>query len=290
MLLALAAILTLPVLAVSQNPDARNAVALANAWQLGAGGTSQPISGTVTVSQVYGSEEVTVTVEMTGFPPQTSHGFHIHAIASLSNGCLAAGSHFNPYGVAHGSRAAPLTSRHVGDLGNVVSDATGSISASFVDSVISLGVGSAADTAARSVVGRTVVLHAFADDLGLGPNPPAGTSNTTGNAGARMACALLVLQTPPGGSGGGTVPPPVTSGAIAATAVLGALFLVSAAAVLYACCCRAPSAAPAFPPGAAPSGEFSMGDAYATVSTAAVGAEGVPAADSDKLGLLAKRT
>ncbi len=34
---------------------------------------------------------------VTGFVPGSIHGFHAHAIGNLSNQCLAAGPHYNPF-------------------------------------------------------------------------------------------------------------------------------------------------------------------------------------------------
>ena len=42
-----------------------------------------------------------------------------------------------------------------------------------------------------SVIGRSVVVHADADDLGLGGHE---LSKTTGNAGARLACGVIGLS------------------------------------------------------------------------------------------------
>ena len=42
-----------------------------------------------------------------------------------------------------------------------------------------------------SVIGRAVVVHEGADDLGLGGHQ---LSNTTGNAGARLACGVIGLS------------------------------------------------------------------------------------------------
>ena len=47
----------------------------------------------------------------------SEHGFHIHEAGDLTDNCLGACSHFNPYNKEHGG---PNNSnRHVGDLGNI---------------------------------------------------------------------------------------------------------------------------------------------------------------------------
>ena len=49
----------------------------------------------------------------------------------------------------------------------------------------------------NSIVGRAVVVHELADDLGKGDNSETGTqgktSKTTGNAGGRFACGVIGL-------------------------------------------------------------------------------------------------
>ena len=89
--------------------------------------------------------------------------------------------HFNPFSKTHGSPTA--AERHVGDLGNVVADDTGSVNATLSDSQISL-------FGPLSVVGRSVVVHEGIDDLGLGGHEQ---SKTTGNAGGRLACGVIGL-------------------------------------------------------------------------------------------------
>ena len=74
----------------------------------------------------------------------------------------------------HGSPTS--STRHVGDLGNIVSTSTGTTTVSITDSVISLQDGNTAN-----ILNRAIVIHASADDF-------AGAS---GNAGARLACGVI---------------------------------------------------------------------------------------------------
>mmetsp|Transcript_17973 Transcript_17973/g.12909 ORF Transcript_17973/g.12909 Transcript_17973/m.12909 type:complete len:87 (+) Transcript_17973:347-607(+) len=71
--------------------------------------------------------------------------------------------------------------RHVGDLGNVESDADGNGKYERFDRLVQL-------YGPFSVAGRSCVLHKGTDDLGRGNNPE---SLITGNAGARIACGVI---------------------------------------------------------------------------------------------------
>ena len=110
------------------------------------------------------------------------HALHIHKYGNLSQGCMGAGGHYNPFGEKHGTYKIHKLHRHVGDLiNNVESDSKGRIKISFCDNLVTLyGI--------DSVFGRTIVLHSGEDDLGLGTN---AKSLITGNAGGRMACAII---------------------------------------------------------------------------------------------------
>ena len=78
--------------------------------------------------------------------------------------------------------------RHVGDLGNLFTNFEMYTRVEFVDMVIDLEVGSN-----NNILNRAIVVHAGQDDLGLGGN--MGSENT-GNAGARLACGLILEARP----------------------------------------------------------------------------------------------
>ncbi|KAI9060870.1 hypothetical protein FKP32DRAFT_1760000 [Trametes sanguinea] len=139
----------------------------------------EKVSGTVTFTQPYPTAPVTVSGEIKNLDPSAKRGFHIHASGDLSNGCISAGAHFNPFGRTHG--APTDLNRHVGDLGNIESDSKGVASFSFEDTMISLN-------GPLSIVGRAVVVHAGTDDLGRGGDDE---SLKTGNAGSRAACGVI---------------------------------------------------------------------------------------------------
>lgn len=121
---------------------------------------------------------MTVTGEVTGLG-KGLHGFHIHEFGDNTNGCISAGAHYNPYSKDHGAPGSDV--RHVGDLGNVEAAGDGVAKVNITDKVISL-------EGERSIVGRTLVVHADPDDLGNGGHE---LSKTTGNAGARVACGVI---------------------------------------------------------------------------------------------------
>jgi len=77
------------------------------------------------------------------------HGFHIHELGDLSNGCMSMGGHFNPGGHNHG--APQDGARHVGDLGNIQAGPDGVANIDIIDSVISL-------KGPNSILGRGLVV------------------------------------------------------------------------------------------------------------------------------------
>ena len=110
----------------------------------------------------------------------SSHGFHIHEAGDLSDKCMGACAHFNPYNKKHGGPTSK--ERHVGDLGNIRFDARGVAKFRMEDSLVKLRGTKA------NVIGRSVVIHEDMDDLGMGGH---NDSLTTGHAGKRITCAVI---------------------------------------------------------------------------------------------------
>jgi Cu-Zn family superoxide dismutase len=84
--------------------------------------------------------------------------------------------------VRHGDPIGP--ERHVGDLGNIVANSFGVATINFTDSLISL-------SGPNSIIGRTLVVHNRADDLGRGGTDE---SRKTGSAGEGVACGVIGIQ------------------------------------------------------------------------------------------------
>jgi superoxide dismutase, Cu-Zn family len=111
--------------------------------------------------------------------PKGAHGFHIHEFGDMSNGCTSAGGHFNPFNKRHGGLYS--LERHIGDMGNVVSEGKEETTVELVDPSITL-------TQPYSVIGRSCVIHQDEDDLGRGSHED---SPTTGHSGPRLACGVI---------------------------------------------------------------------------------------------------
>ena len=139
---------------------------------------SDTVKGTILFKQT-GDGPTFIAGKITGLTPG-EHGFHIHEYGDMSQGCESMGPHYNPEGVDHGD----LDQGHVGDLGNIVADRSGTATVKIVAERIDL-------TGEQSVVGRGIVVHADPDDLGQGGD---AESLKTGNAGDRLACGVITLK------------------------------------------------------------------------------------------------
>ncbi|MES2936597.1 MAG: superoxide dismutase family protein [Pseudomonadota bacterium] len=131
------------------------------------------VTGTVRFVQTSGG--VAVSGEVRGLKPNAEHGFHVHEKGDCSSGDgMSAGGHFNPGGQPHGQHA--HGAHHAGDLQSLKADAAGTAKFSFTTPALAVGQG------ANDVVGRGLIVHRDPDDY---------TTQPTGNAGPRLACAVV---------------------------------------------------------------------------------------------------
>jgi Cu-Zn family superoxide dismutase len=132
------------------------------------------VTGTVVFTKVAGG--IRVVADIQGLAPG-EHGFHIHEKGDCSapDGA-SAGGHFNPTGMPHGAHNA--AKRHIGDLGNLVADASGKAHIDRIDALLAF-------EGETSIIGRGVIVHDKKDDL---------VSQPAGNAGPRIACGVIEMQ------------------------------------------------------------------------------------------------
>lgn len=128
------------------------------------------IQGFITFRKV--PEGVKIVARLHGLNPG-SHGLHIHEYGNCEGDGTQAGGHYNPYGKRHGSP--DDKQRHVGDLGNVIADAQGNAYFERIDTVVRLN-------GPRSIVGKSVIIHALEDDYKTQP---------TGNSLGKIACGII---------------------------------------------------------------------------------------------------
>ena len=122
-----------------------------------------------------GRYKIKITANIKGLKPNQKFGFHIHEFGICKNKALMAGGHLNPWNQKHGGPQD--TEKHLGDLGNLSSDAQGQALYSAV-----------LKGRLKKFLGRSVVIHAQPDDF---------KSQPTGNSGDRIACGVIVATMPP---------------------------------------------------------------------------------------------
>lgn len=138
------------------------------------------IKGTVLFTEDLKNNSVNIDIHIEGLKKNSLHGFHVHESGDLTDKCESMCAHFNPFGKTHGCPG--MKNRHVGDLGNLKTDANGFAKYRMVDDVIKLR-GSKAN-----ILGRGLIIHADEDDCGKGGDE---ASLKNGNAGKRIACAII---------------------------------------------------------------------------------------------------
>ena len=130
-------------------------------------------AGSITFTQ--SGDKVRVAGEVRGLRPNQEHGFHIHEAGDCSSGDgMSTKGHFNPLGKPHAHFSS--AERHAGDMPALKADASGNARIDTSLDVITVNPGP------TSIVGRGLIVHASPDDYKTQP---------TGNAGARLACAII---------------------------------------------------------------------------------------------------
>jgi Cu-Zn family superoxide dismutase len=137
--------------------------------------SSSKVSGTATFTEKDG--KVTLLAKISGLDPGT-HAIHIHAKADCSAGdATSAGGHWNPTLKKHGKWGE--AEHHKGDIGNFTTNQYGEGTVLFSTDEWCIGCGDET----KDITGKGLIVHADPDDF---------TTQPTGNAGARVACAGII--------------------------------------------------------------------------------------------------
>lgn len=136
------------------------------------------VQGTIVLSPGE-DHQVKLQIDLTGFSPKTTHAFHIHAVGDCTDpGAASAGPHFNPSGARHGGPDHEM--RHAGDMGNLEADEKGEVHTQKINTMVALE-----ENVPNSAIGKSIIIHEGVDDFQTQP---------TGNAGARVACGVIVKK------------------------------------------------------------------------------------------------
>ena len=133
------------------------------------------VTGTATFTEKNGF--VTLEATIKGLKPGV-HGIHIHEKADCSaNDATSAGGHWNPTFKKHGKWTD--AEHHLGDIGNFTTDNFGTGKVYFKTDEWAIG----GLDKIKDILGKGLIIHENPDDF---------TTQPTGNAGARVACAGII--------------------------------------------------------------------------------------------------
>lgn len=115
-------------------------------------------------------DRTVIQMNLKNMPPG-QHGFHVHEFADPRNDFKNLGSHYNPYNNEHGGLN--QKNNHVGDLGNIIVNADGTCNQTINVDYLPL-------EGPDSVMGRSMVIHAMVDDMGVKNTHDSRTSGSSG--------------------------------------------------------------------------------------------------------------
>jgi Cu-Zn family superoxide dismutase len=123
------------------------------------------------------SNGIRLVATFTRLPPG-QHGFHIHKAGDLrGEGCMGLCEHYDIGHHRHGGSPTSKGERHTGDLGNIEIK-NGKMRKTY----------DIKGVAVSDLWGRSIIVHADRDDLGLGS---FDDSIITGHSGKRLGCAIF---------------------------------------------------------------------------------------------------
>ncbi len=133
------------------------------------------VNGTATFTERDG--EVVLEAKLSGLTPGT-HAIHIHEKSDCSSADAAsAGGHWNPTFKKHGKFG--VGEYHKGDIGNFTTDPQGEATVLFKTNEWCIGCGDET----KDILNKGLIVHEKPDDF---------TTQPTGNAGGRVACAGII--------------------------------------------------------------------------------------------------
>jgi Cu-Zn family superoxide dismutase len=136
------------------------------------GGTGP--AGTLQLTAAAGGVQITGTI--TGLPPRSEHGFHVHETGDCAAPDFkSAGEHFNPEKGQHAEPTSP--NRHLGDIPNITADETGIALVNVTVTGATLK-----DQGPHDLLGKALIVHAKKDDYKTQPS---------GDSGDRIACGVI---------------------------------------------------------------------------------------------------
>jgi Cu/Zn superoxide dismutase len=127
-----------------------------------------------------GTRRVEITATIEGLAPG-AHGFHLHAVGKCEPDFAAAGGHFDP-GPAGNTDADANHPYHMGDMPNLVADASGKATLKTMTTRVTLSAG---PLSVFDADGTAIIVHGNPDQGTTGA-PKSGLSG-----GPRVACGVI---------------------------------------------------------------------------------------------------